>query len=88
MGSTDLQTPEEIQRFWSEEETGRSGYKRIRARIGGLHCSLYTSTIEQALGRQRRVEKVPVSLENVELATKGRGYYARLRPAIPTGSSS
>jgi len=49
-------------RFWSEEETDRPDYKRIRARIGGLHCSLCTGTIEQALGRQQGVEKVSVSL--------------------------
>lgn len=63
MSSTDLNIPDEAtQKFWSEEETDRSGYKRIRARIGGLHCSLCTGTIEQALGLQSGVEKVSVSL--------------------------
>lgn len=49
-------------RFWSEEQSNRAGYKRIRARIGGMHCSLCTGTIEQALGSQQGVEKVSVSL--------------------------
>jgi len=38
------------------------GRRRIRARIGGLHCSLCTGTIEKALGRRPGVEKVSVSL--------------------------
>ncbi len=49
-------------RFWSEEPSARPGLRRIRARIGGLHCSLCTGTIEKALGRQPGVEKVAVSL--------------------------
>ncbi|PJK29227.1 heavy metal translocating P-type ATPase [Minwuia thermotolerans] len=47
---------------WSEEPSERPGRVRIRARIGGLHCSLCTGTIEKALGRQKGVEKVAVSL--------------------------
>ncbi|MDA8256857.1 MAG: cation-translocating P-type ATPase [Betaproteobacteria bacterium] len=49
-------------RFWSEEPSARPGRRRIRARIGGLHCSLCTGTIEKALGREPGVEKVAVSL--------------------------
>ncbi|MHB1142322.1 MAG: heavy metal translocating P-type ATPase [Sulfuricaulis sp.] len=49
-------------RFWSEEPSVRPGRRRIRARIGGLHCSLCTGTIEKALGREPGVEKVAVSL--------------------------
>jgi heavy metal translocating P-type ATPase len=48
--------------LWSEEPSGRPGRARIRARIGGLHCSLCTGTIEKALGRQKGVDKVAVSL--------------------------
>lgn len=62
MDSTNVHLPDEVQRFWSKEETERSGFKRMRVRIGGLHCSLCTSTIEQALERQQGVEKVSVSL--------------------------
>ncbi|MEQ8693815.1 MAG: cation-translocating P-type ATPase [Gammaproteobacteria bacterium] len=47
---------------WSEEPSERPGLARIRARVGGLHCSLCTGTIEKALGRQNGVDKVAVSL--------------------------
>src|SRR5712692_4384660 len=47
---------------WSEEPSTRPGRKKIRARIGGLHCSLCTGTIEKALGRVPGVDKVAVSL--------------------------
>src|SRR6266581_8193853 len=48
--------------YWSEEPANRPDRARIRARIGGLHCSLCTGTIEKALGRQPGVDKVAVSL--------------------------
>lgn len=48
--------------YWSEEPAELAGRARIRARIGGLHCSLCTGTIEKALGRQPGVDKVAVSL--------------------------
>lgn len=54
--------PEAAPRLWSEEPASRPDRRRIRARIGGLHCSLCTGTIEQALGREPGVEKVAVSL--------------------------
>jgi len=47
---------------WSEEPSAQPGHRRIRARIGGLHCSLCTGTIEKALGGQNGVDKVAVSL--------------------------
>ncbi len=46
--------------YWAEQLAG--GRARFRAKIGGLHCSLCTSTIEKALGRQPGVKKVAVSL--------------------------
>ncbi len=49
-------------RPWTEEASSRPGRKKIRARIGGLHCSLCTGTIEKALGRMAGVDKVAVSL--------------------------
>jgi len=55
-------TVESAPRFWSEEASARPGRRRIRARIGGLHCSLCTGTIEKALGRRPGVDKVAVSL--------------------------
>ncbi|MBX6329108.1 MAG: cation-translocating P-type ATPase [Pseudolabrys sp.] len=48
--------------LWTEEPASQPGRARIRARIGGLHCSLCTSTIEKALGRKAGVDKVAVSL--------------------------
>src|ERR671930_1459835 len=53
---------ESAPRFWSEEPSQVPGRRRIRARIGGLHCSLCTGTIEKALGRRRGVDNVAVSL--------------------------
>lgn len=47
---------------WSEELSARPNRRKIRARIGGLHCSLCTGTIEKALGRMPGVDKVAVSL--------------------------
>src|SRR5438093_12347289 len=35
-------------RYWSEEPANRPDRARIRARIGGLHCSLCTGTIEKS----------------------------------------
>src|SRR6266851_4961679 len=55
-------TSESAPHFWSEEPSKRSDRRRIRARIGGLHCSLCTGTIEKALGRRPGVDKVAVSL--------------------------
>src|ERR671931_648290 len=55
-------TVESAPRFWSEEPSKVPGRRRIRARIGGLHCSLCTGTIEKALGRLPGVDKVAVSL--------------------------
>jgi P-type Cu+ transporter len=47
---------------WSEEPSTRPNRRKIRALIGGLHCSLCTGTIEKALGRLPGVDKVAVSL--------------------------
>src|SRR5438552_15989715 len=56
-----LATPDTA-RLWTEEPSSRPGRKKIRARIGGLHCSLCTGTIEKALGRIAGVDRVAVSL--------------------------
>ncbi len=55
-------TAEAAEHFWSEEASSTPGRRRIRARIGGLHCSLCTGTIEKALSRRPGVSKVAVSL--------------------------
>lgn len=59
MNTTTVETAEH---FWSEEPSKLPGRRRIRARIGGLHCSLCTGTIEKAIGRRPGVDKVAVSL--------------------------
>lgn len=46
--------------YWSEETS--DGKARFRARIGGLHCSLCTGTIERAVARNDGVDAVSVSL--------------------------
>ncbi len=48
--------------LWTVEPSRRPDRTRIRARIGGLHCSLCVGTIEKALGRHPGVDKVAVSL--------------------------
>src|SRR5574338_1189375 len=55
-------TTNDLNSLWSGEPASRIDHARIRARIGGLHCSLCTGTIERALGRLPGVEKVAVSL--------------------------
>jgi len=49
-------------RLWTNEPAARSDRARLRARIGGLHCSLCTGTIEKALGRLPGIDRVAVSL--------------------------
>jgi P-type Cu+ transporter len=51
---------ETAQPYWVEQTS--PGRARFRAKIGGLHCSLCTGTIEKALGSKPGVEKVAVSL--------------------------
>ena len=60
MTITSLSEP--LLKLWTEEPAARPDRARIRARIGGLHCSLCTGTIEKALGRLPGVDKVAVSL--------------------------
>ncbi|HZA57335.1 MAG TPA: heavy metal-associated domain-containing protein, partial [Candidatus Udaeobacter sp.] len=55
-------TAESVSRYWTEESANRPDRARIRARIGGLHCSLCTGTIEKALRKRPGVDKVAVSL--------------------------
>jgi len=60
-------TAASVPRYWSEEPSNRPDRARIRARIGGLHCSLCTGTIEKALGRMPGVDKVAVSLTHEQV---------------------
>jgi len=70
--------------FWSEEPSKLPGRRRIRARIGGLHCSLCTGTIERALGRQTGVEKVAVSLTHEQALIEYDPAVARAEDLLQT----
>jgi heavy metal translocating P-type ATPase len=70
--------------FWSEEPSKRTDRRRIRARIGGLHCSLCTGTIEKALGRRRGVDKVAVSLTHEQALIEYDPSVARAEDLLQT----
>jgi len=71
-------------RFWSEEPSARPGRRRIRARIGGLHCSLCTGTIEKALKREPGVEQVAVSLTHEQALIEYDPSVARAESLLQT----
>jgi len=63
---------------WLDERIGPDGLARFRARIGGLHCSLCTGTLEKALGRRAGVARVAVSLTHEQALVEYDP--ARVRP--------
>jgi heavy metal translocating P-type ATPase len=71
-------------RFWSEEPSSLPGRRRIRAHIGGLHCSLCTSTIEKALSRRAGVDKVAVSLTHEQALIEYDPSVARAEDLLQT----
>ncbi len=77
-------TVEPIESLWSEETSEKPGLRRIRARIGGLHCSLCTGTIEKALGRQTGVDKVNVSLTHEQALIEFDPKIARAEDLLQT----
>jgi Cu+-exporting ATPase len=70
--------------FWSEEPANRPNRVRIRARIGGLHCSLCTGTIEKALGKRPGVDKVAVSLTHEQALIEYDPHVARAEDLLQT----
>ena len=60
--NTATKESKESSTYWAEEPASTPGRARFRAKIGGLHCSLCTGTIERALGREPGVYHVAVSL--------------------------
>jgi len=83
--ATETVTPvESAPRFWSEEPSKLPGRRRIRARIGGLHCSLCTGTIEKALGRRPGVDKVAVSLTHEQALIEYNPNVARAEDLLQT----
>lgn len=77
-------TTETAPRFWSEEPSKVPGQRRIRAHIGGLHCSLCTGTIEKALGRRPGVAKVAVSLTHEQALIEYDPRVARAEDLLQT----
>lgn len=75
---------ESAQRFWSEEPSKIPGRRRIRAHIGGLHCSLCTGTIEKALGKRPGVDKVAVSLTHEQALIEYDPRVARAEDLLQT----
>ncbi|WP_040011031.1 cation-translocating P-type ATPase [Cupriavidus sp. HMR-1] len=69
---------------WSEEPASVPGCRRIRARIGGLHCSLCTGTIEKALGKRPGVAKVAVSLTHEQALIEYDPNVARAQDLLQT----
>src|SRR3989441_7020990 len=70
--------------YWSEEPSQRPNRRRIRARIGGLHCSLCTGTIEKALSKQPGVDKVAVSLTHEQALIEYDPSVARAEDLLQT----
>src|SRR6266568_1685368 len=70
--------------YWSDEPSNVPGHRRIRARIGGLHCSLCTGTIERALGKRPGVDKVSVSLTHEQALIEYNPAVARAEDLLQT----
>src|SRR5258708_21117506 len=77
-------TVETARGFWSEEPSKRPDRRRIRAHIGGLHCSLCTGTIEKALGKRPGVDKVSVSLTHEQALIEYNPSVARAQDLLQT----
>ncbi len=75
---TTATAPSPRQEFWAEEPASQKGRARFRAKIGGLHYSLCTGSIETALGQLAGVEKVAVSLTHEQALVEYDP--ARVRP--------
>jgi len=75
---------ESASQLWSEEPSNVAGRRRIRARIGGLHCSLCTGTIEKALGKRPGVDKVAVSLTHEQALIEYDPNVARAEDLLQT----
>src|SRR2546422_687842 len=77
-------TAEAAPHFWSEEPSELPGRRRIRARVGGLHCSLCTGTIEKALSRLPGVAKVAMSLTHEQALIEYDPSIARAEDLLQT----
>ena len=77
MSNSAVETPPPAP-YWTDEQVGADGHARFRARIGGLHCSLCTGTLETALGKLPGVDRVAVSLTHEQALVEYDP--ARVRP--------
>ena len=69
--NTAVTTADDDTRPWSLESTADPDIQRVKAHIGGLHCSLCTGTIESALGKKSGVRRVAVSLTHEQALVEG-----------------
>src|SRR5215831_19716637 len=81
---SNVSSAEPISRYWSDEPSKLPGRRRIRAHIGGLHCSLCTGTIERALGKRPGVDKVAVSLTHEQALIEYNPTVARPEDLLQT----
>src|SRR5262245_24121657 len=70
--------------LWNDEPSSNPNRRRIRARIGGLHCSLCVGTIEKALSRQSGVDTVAVSLTHEQALIEYDPTVARAEALLKT----
>ena len=56
------------------EELSATDRKSLQLKIGGMSCSFCSSSIERALGRQKGVEEVHVSLAHEEALIRYRAH--------------
>ena len=76
--------PESAPHAGSDEPSQLPNRRRIRARIGGLHCSLCTGTIEKALRKRQGVDKVSVSLTHEQALIEYNPEIARAEDLLQT----
>src|SRR6266849_5228390 len=70
--------------YWVEEGSTTDGKARFRAKIGGLHCSLCSGTIEKALVREGRrlLAAIALSLITISLIFQAKGWWSVLVPSV------
>jgi heavy metal translocating P-type ATPase len=53
--------------FWEDEATTPEGHARLRAKVGGMRCTLCTGIIERTFGKQPGVYNVSVALPHEQV---------------------
>ncbi|MPY89459.1 MAG: heavy metal translocating P-type ATPase [Luteitalea sp.] len=70
--------------FWEGEATTAEGHARLRAKVGGMHCSLCTGIIERTLRTQPGVHRVSVSLPHEQALIEYEGERVRAEQLLGT----